>query len=149
MQKNVEVGSRLKMHVKIMLKDKSIAQDTKNDNIPIEMMVGDGSFSKGFEKHLLGLSVGEKNVFMLPPEESFGQPNEANIHYIERDKFSKKNNVEIGSIFMFTQPNGQELPGIVREIQEDRVKVDFNHPLCGQDLIFEVEILDIESPVKH
>ncbi|MAZ77125.1 MAG: peptidylprolyl isomerase [Legionellaceae bacterium] len=149
MTEHVQAGSAVEMHVKIMLKDKSVAQDTKDDDMPVKVEVGAGHFTETFEKHLLGLKVGDKNTFMVEPEDAFGEPNPDNIHFLPRDQFPKDENVEQGVIYLFAQPNGQELPGVVRAVQEDQIKVDFNHPLCGQDLIFEVEILKIDSPVKH
>jgi FKBP-type peptidyl-prolyl cis-trans isomerase SlpA len=149
MTEQVQAGSSVDMHVKIMLKDKSIAQDTKDDDMPVKVEIGAGHFTENFEKHLLGLKVGEKNTFMAEPDDAFGEPNPDNIKLLPREQFSKEENVEPGVIYMFGQPNGQEIPGVVRAVQEDKVSVDFNHPLCGQDLIFEVEILKIDSPVKH
>lgn len=145
----VQAGSAVEMHVKIMLKDKTIAQDTKDDEMPVQVEIGNGHFTENFERHLLGLKVGEKNTFMVEPDDAFGNPNPASIHLVSRDQFPKDQNVEPGVIYMFNQPNGQEVPGVVRAVQEDQIRVDFNHPLCGQDLIFEVEILKIDNPVKH
>lgn len=145
----IEIGSEVMMHVKIMLKDKSIAQDTKEENAPVNVLIGEGAFTENFEKHLLGLKVGEKNTFIVPPEDSFGESNPRNIQKMMRSQFPKTETLEPGLIFMFTQKNGQEIPGIVKNIEDNQVVIDFNHPLAGQDLIFEVVIIDIETPIKH
>ena len=145
----IEVGSEITMHMKLMLKDKSIAQNTKDDNKPIKMLVGNGYFTENFEKHLLGLKMGEKNVFMVDAKDAFGTVNPANVHVMPRSQFPKDAHLEPGIIFMFAQPNGVEVPGVIRKIQEDQVTIDFNHPLCGQDLVVEVDILAIQTPVKH
>lgn len=145
----VQSGSEVTMHVKIMLKDKTIAQDSRQEDQPVTVQIGEGHFTDNFERHLLGLKAGEKNVFMVPTEDSFGERDLANIHLVPRSQFPKSEPLEPGIIFMFTQPNGAELPGVILEALEDQVKIDFNHPLSGQELIFEVEILGIETPLKH
>ena len=131
------------MHFSIKLADGSAAESTKVNNRPAKFVMGDGSLTDNFEKCLLGLTVGESKTFELAPEDAFGQPNPDNIHYVERSRFSADAPAQVGAIIAFTQPNGAELAGIVREVNGDSVTVDFNHPLAGQTLTFEVEILQV------
>lgn len=149
LERQVVIGSTVTMHMKIMLKDKSIAQNTKDDGQPISAMVGEGAFSENFEKHLLGLKVGEKTAFMVMAADGFGEINAANIQTLPRQQFPQDADLDLGVIFMFAQSNGLEIPGIVRDISAEQVTVDFNHPLSGHDLIFEVEVLDIEISSRH
>lgn len=135
--------SEVLMHFSIKLADGSAAESTKVNNRPAKFVMGDGSLTENFEKCLLGLAVGDNKSFELAPEDAFGQPNPDNVHYVERSRFGADTPAEVGAIIAFTQPNGAELPGIVREVNGDSVTVDFNHPLAGQTLTFEVEILQI------
>ena len=102
--------------------------------------MGDGSLTENFEKCLLGLQAGDEKSFELAPEDAFGQPNPDNIYYVDRSKFGADTPAEVGTIIAFTQPDGTELPGLVR-VAGDSVTIDFNHPLAGQRVTFEVEIL--------
>jgi FKBP-type peptidyl-prolyl cis-trans isomerase SlpA len=136
--------SEVLLHMKIMLKDKTLAQDTR-DNQPLKLFLGTGDLTDNFESNLIGLKVGDKKAFMLESADSFGDPNPDNIHDFLRSDFPPNEKLETGTIFMFNQPNGAELPGLIREIEDKRVIVDFNHPLAGLTLIFEVEILEVSE----
>lgn len=139
----IEQGSEVVMHFSINLSDGSAADSTRVHNKPAKFVVGDGSLTDNFEKCLLGLKAQDKKKFELAPEDAFGLPNPDNIHYVDRSKFSVDAPAEVGAIIAFTQPDGTELPGIVREVNGDSVTVDFNHPLAGQTLTFDVEILEV------
>jgi len=135
--------SEVVMHFSIRLSDGSAVDSTKVANKPAKFVMGDGSLTPGFEACLLGLQVGQSETFTLPPESAFGLPNPDNIHHLELSKFSSDVPAEIGTIISFTQPNGEEIPGIIRDIVADSVTVDFNHPLAGQTVTFEVDVLEV------
>ncbi|HEY7867557.1 MAG TPA: FKBP-type peptidyl-prolyl cis-trans isomerase [Psychromonas sp.] len=135
--------SEVVMHFSIRLTDGSAVDSTKVANKPAKFVMGDGSLTPGFEACLLGLQVGQSETFTLPPESAFGLPNPDNIHHLELSKFSSDVPAEIGTIISFTQPNGEEIPGIIRDIVADSVTVDFNHPLAGQTVTFEVDVLEV------
>ncbi|WP_372881501.1 FKBP-type peptidyl-prolyl cis-trans isomerase [Psychromonas sp.] len=136
-------NSAVLMHFSIRLADGSAVDSTKVDNKPAKFVMGDGSLTPGFEACLLGLQEGQSETFTLPPESAFGLPNPDNIHHLELSKFSQDVPAEIGTIISFTQPNGEEIPGIIREVVADSVTVDFNHPLAGQTVTFEVDVLEV------
>ena len=136
--------SQVVMHFSISLADGSVADSTALQGKPAKLVIGDGSLTANFERCLLGLVVGDKSTFELQPEDAFGQPNPDNIYYLDRGKFTDVA-AEVGLIVSFTQPDGAELPGIIREVIGDSVTVDFNHPLAGQVVTFGVEILAIDE----
>ncbi len=141
--KTIENNSEVMMHFSICLADGSAVDSSKVDDKPAKFVMGDGSLTPNFEKCLLGLTEGQSEKFTLPPEDAFGLPNPDNIHHIELSKFSSEVPAEVGTIISFTQPDGSELPGIIREVVADSVTVDFNHPLAGQTLTFEVDVLEV------
>ncbi|MCG9598379.1 FKBP-type peptidyl-prolyl cis-trans isomerase [Vibrio sp. Isolate25] len=136
--------SAVTLHFTIKLKDGSVADSTHNMGKPAKLVIGDGSLSENFEQCLLGLEVGEQKAIELKAEDAFGAPNPDNVHYMDRAKFVGDAEVEVGTIMAFSGPDGMEIPGIITEIAGDSVTVDFNHPLAGQDVTFEVEILSVE-----
>lgn len=131
------------MHFDLTLTDGSAADSTRMNNKPAKLVMGDGSLTSQFEACLLGLSKGQKKAFTLAPEEAFGHPNPDNIYYLDKSKFGPETPVEEGAIIAFTQPDGTELPGIIRSVAGESVTVDFNHPLAGQTVVFDVEIIDV------
>lgn len=139
----IKNDSEVMMHFSIRLADGSAVDSSKVDNKPAKFVMGDGSLTPNFEQCLLGLTKGQSETFTLPPEDAFGLPNPDNMHHLELSKFSSDVPAEVGTIISFTQPDGSELPGIIREVVADSVTVDFNHPLAGQTLTFEVDVLEV------
>jgi len=144
MAKVIDSGSEVILHFTIKLADDSVADSTRASNKPARLKMGDGSLSPGFEQRLLGLAAGEQAAFTLAPDEAFGHPNPDAILHMERTRFPADVPVEVGAIIAFGQPDGREIPGIVRAVEGESVTVDFNHPLAGQTVLFEVEIVDVD-----
>lgn len=138
-------NSRVTMHFSIKLEDGSAADSSKVHGKPARFRMGDGNLTENFEKHLHGLKAGDEREFTLQPEEAFGQPLQENIYQVDKHKFSVDTPAEPGSIIAFTQPDGREVPGIVRKVEGNEVTIDFNHPLAGQTVVFSVEILSVED----
>lgn len=138
-------NSEVLLHFDLKLEDGSAADSTRVNNKPAKMRMGDGSLTANFEACLLGLKSGDKKTFTLVADDAFGMPNPDNIHHLEKSRFNPDTPVEEGMIIAFSQPDGSEVPGIIRSVAGDSVTVDFNHPLAGQTVIFDVEILSVES----
>ena len=136
------------LHFDLKLEDGSAADSTRVNNKPAKMVMGDGSLTPNFEACLLGLKKGDKKSFKLGPEDAFGQSDPNNIPYMDRSRFGADLKVEEGMILAFSQPDGSEIPGIIRSAAGDSVTVDFNHPLAGQTVIFDVEIIDVKPGVS-
>lgn len=140
----INQDSAVTLHFTIKLKDGSVADSTHNMGKPAKFVMGDGSLSENFEKCLLGLNAGEAKSVELAAADAFGLPNPDNIHHLDRSRFSDQADLSVGTIMAFSGPEGMEIPGIITDVAGDSVTVDFNHPLAGQDVIFDVEILSVE-----
>lgn len=112
----------------------------------VQFVIGDGSLHLGLESVLLGLSAGGKDSFSIEPAQGFGLPDPDNIHAMPRDDFPDELDLTPGVIIGFSTPSGEEIPGMIVSVDEARVEVDFNHPLAGRTLRFDVEILSVETP---
>lgn len=112
---------------------------------PATFIFGDGSLLPSVESKLLGLTAGAKETFTLAPEDGFGQRNPANIQRFPRSQFGADMTLEKGLVISFADAARAELPGVVSEVGDDYVMVDFNHPLAGRDLAFKVEILNVST----
>ncbi|MBY0544121.1 MAG: FKBP-type peptidyl-prolyl cis-trans isomerase [Gammaproteobacteria bacterium] len=133
------------LHINMKLVDDSIADSTRVNHKPAKIILGQGDVTPAFEQALMGLRAGDKKSFTLPPIDAFGYPNPANFHTMPRSRFDEKIKLVEGNIIEFEQLNGHPLLGIIREMNNDEVKLDFNHPLCGQTVIFDVEIIEVRS----
>ena len=137
-------GSEVVMHFSIELEDGTLVDSTREDNQPIEFVMGDGTFLEGLELALYGLKQGEKQSLKIGPENTYGFPDDENIHTMERSVFPEEMKLAPGVIVGFDTPSGEELPGTILKVEDEKVKVDFNHPLAGHEIDFEVEIIAIK-----
>lgn len=110
---------------------------------PATFQVGDGNLLPGFESALFGFKAGDKRSLTLLPEQGFGQPNPQNVQLMPRAQFQDME-LSAGLLVMFHDAANAELPGVVKDFDEQQVRVDFNHPLAGKTLCFEVEIIDVQ-----
>ncbi|MDX1303294.1 FKBP-type peptidyl-prolyl cis-trans isomerase [Photobacterium sp.] len=141
----IKENSEVLMHFAIKLEDGSVADSTQAMGKPAKFRMGDGSLTENFEKCLLGLTEGEKSDFALEPEDAFGRANPDNIHHVELSRFGADAPAEVGTIMAFSGPDGHDIPGIITNVVGDSVTVDFNHPLAGQRVTFEVEVVNIQD----
>ncbi len=142
--KEIQQNAAVTLNFTIKLSDGSVADSTYQTGKPAKLVIGDGSLSESFERCLLGLKAGDKRSIDLEAKDAFGAPNPDFIQYLDRAKFVGKADVEVGTIMAFSTADGSEIPGIIQQISADSVTVDFNHPLAGQNVTFEVEILSVE-----
>jgi len=141
----ISIGSNVTMHYALRLVDGMLV-DSSFDTEPLNFVVGDGALDKGLELALIGLRAGDRQTLTLVPGQAFGGREEAALQWVEKDQFPTGMALEKGQIIGFTGPAGEDVAGAVIEIQEQRVRVDFNHPLAGREIEFEVEILSVDNP---
>ena len=121
--------------------------DSNFETAPATFTVGDGNLLPGFESTLIGLENGDEREFTIPPEEAFGQHNPQNVQRVDRSNFDQQE-LEVGAMFSFQNGDG-ELPGVIIEFEDEEILVDFNHPLAGKNIIFQVKIMDITPQSLH
>ena len=136
------------MHFSILLDDGSIADSTKAVGKPALLQLGDESLSQAMELELMGLTLGETKKFRLEAGDAFGISNQDLIHFMQRHQFADSLQIDEGKMIQFEQPNGEPMVGIIREIQGDSVTVDFNHPLAGEAITFEVEVIEVNPQTR-
>ncbi len=140
----VQSNSAVLVHFQLKLDDGSVAESTRSSGKPALFRLGDGSLSAPLEAQLLALKVGDKHQFTLPPESAFGIENPDLIQFFSRRDFAETGVPDAGTIMLFTSRDGSEMPGVVREVTEDSITVDFNHPLAGHPVTFDIEVLEID-----
>lgn len=141
---NWQIGpeTTVSLHFEIRLQSGEVV-DSNFGATPASFTIGDGNMLAGFEAAMFGLQAGDRKVLTITPEHGFGMPNPSNVQKIERANFADMA-LEPGLVVSFQDPSG-ELPGVIKAFDERFVEVDFNHPLAGQTLDFEVEILQVEK----
>lgn len=140
----IKTGSRVMLHFSLRLKDGTIADSSRGGD-PVEWVIGSGEIIDGLENCLLGLKVGDQRRFELKSEDAYGPAMEDVIYNLPRTMFPSDMELEPGQVIGFEIPSGEEIPGTIIEVNESEVQVDFSHPLAGHDLIFDVEVLSVNS----
>lgn len=142
---DVRIGphKEVTLHFAIKLENGDVV-DSTFDKQPATFKVGDGNLLPGFEAALFGFKAGDKRTLPILPEQGFGQPNPQNVQQMPRSQFSDMELSE-GLLVIFNDAANAELPGVVKAFDDSQVTIDFNHPLAGKTLNFEVEILEVKA----
>lgn len=117
--------------------------DASTAGKPLEFVVGRGDVIKGLDEAVAGMKVGEKNTIRVAAEKAYGPRHEEWVLEVMRDKFSEDWSPEIGLHYEIPRENGQSTTATVTRVSPKSVTLDFNHPLSGRELIFEVSVLEI------
>lgn len=135
-------GDRVKVHYTGKLDDGTVF-DSSRDREPIEFTLGAGEVIPGFEAAVEGMEVGETKTTTIPAEEAYGPHRDDMILMVERSKFPPHIEPEVGQQLQLRQEDGQTLIVTVAAVTEDTVALDANHPLAGEDLTFDIELVEI------
>jgi len=143
MSKTIQAGSSVLINYTLAIEDGTVVESTEGTD-PLRFLLGDGTLIEGLEAVLIGMKVGERQCMQLAAVEAFGFADETNVHMLTRDKFPEDMPLEKDLIVGFTTPSGEEVPGRIMEMpDDDLVIVDFNHPLAGHAVTFDVEVMAI------
>lgn len=142
MQK-VKAGDTVKVHYHGKLVD-GTTFDSSEGRDPLEFKVGSGQVIKGFDDGVSGMSVGEKKTIQIPVEEAYGPRNDEMVVQFPKSNFPDDLNPEVGMQLNMTNGEGQVIPVVIIDVQEEFVVLDANHPLADKELVFEVELMDIK-----
>ena len=138
-------GDTVTFHFTLAAPSQDLVADTTDGGEPATVTIGADEIIPGLERCLLGMTVGQKQFFHVPCEDAYGEPQADSIQTLPRADFPEDMNLEPGLVVAFETPSGEEVPGVVEQVRENEVDVDFSHPLSGLDLIFEVEIVAVQS----
>ncbi len=144
MTDKINMHSLILMHYSIALTNGSVIESSYDDE-PVEITMGNGDITEGMELSLFGLEEGDSQTLTLTPEQGFGLRDKENISDMPLTDFPDDLPVKAGLSFSFETPDGQEIPGSIIRLKDDFAEVDFNHPLAGHEIIFTINILDVNN----
>lgn len=148
MQK-IEDGMYVSVHYSGTL-DNGEQFDSSEGRPPLEFKVGAGQMIQGFEAAVKGMSLNDKKTFTLAPEDAYGERDENRKHEFPRAQIPADMNPEVGQTLALTSSEGHHVPARIVAVDEEKVTFDLNHPLAGQSLTFEIEIVGIsETPTQE
>ncbi len=140
--KQVKEGSVVKVHYTGKLINGE-QFDSSVDREPLEFIVGAGQMIKGFDAAMPGMNLGEKKTINIAPEDGYGPRSEEAIIPFPKENIPADMKLEPGMQLTLSNQDGQPVPVIVVEVKDDVVVLDANHFLAGQELIFDIELVEI------
>lgn len=138
----VKKGDKVKVHYHGRLTNGETF-DKSEGREPLEFEVGSGMVIKGFDDGITGMAVGDKKTINIPFDEAYGPLNPEMLIEMPKERFPKDMEIEVGLSLGMNDGQGQQFQVVVTEIKEEIVILDANHPLAGQDLVFDLELVDI------
>ena len=136
-------GSTVKVHYTGTLKEDGSQFDSSEGREPLEFKLGEGMVIAGFEKAVIGKSAGDTVSVEIPPEEGYGSPSEELVFQVRREQLPPTVELEEGIMLEIRTEDGQPAYVRVTEFDEETVTLDGNHPLSGQTLVFDIEIVEV------
>lgn len=118
--------------------------DSSEGREPLEATLGQGMLIPGFEKAIIDMKVNEKKTVNIPKEEAYGDIQEGLFHKVDNSQLPEDIKPEIGMGLTSRSEDGKEYQFRIAEVNEDHIIVDGNHPLAGQDLTFELELVEVK-----
>ena len=142
----MNVTDKTVVSIDYTLKDDSgTVIDSSQNREPLAFLYGSGSIIPGLEKALSGKAPGDEVSVTVAPEEGYGEYNDELIFSVGKDRFQDASNIEIGSQVQAQTADGSVQILTIKEVADDEVTLDANHPLAGQTLHFEVAVADVRE----
>jgi FKBP-type peptidyl-prolyl cis-trans isomerase SlyD len=124
--------------------DGQVIDSTEGDE-PLQFLQGHQNIIPGLEKALKGMKIGDSKRVVVDPEEAYGEIDPENVIEVPRDEFPGDIPLEAGTELEVKNADGEVLSATISEISKDTVKLDFNHPLAGKQLTFDVKVTDLRE----
>tara|TARA_Y100000310_G_C20574950_1_gene759958 strand:- start:465 stop:959 length:495 start_codon:yes stop_codon:yes gene_type:complete len=141
----VKSGQKVSLHYVGTLEDGTEFDNSRNREGVMSVEVGSGQLISGFEAALPGMCIGEVKSVKLDPEEAYGDINSEAFQTVSREAFPPDFQFQPGAMVQGKNPMGHSMTAKIDSVTEESVVLDFNHPLAGKTLNFEIELLSIEQ----
>ncbi|MBC8033704.1 MAG: peptidylprolyl isomerase [Chitinophagaceae bacterium] len=140
----VKSGDTVKVHYHGRLTD-GTTFDSSEGREPLEFEVGSGMVIAGFDNGVTGMAVGDKKTLQIPAEEAYGDKNPEMIVEFPKSQFPEDMEPEVGMSLNMTNGGGQVIPVVIVDVKDESVILDANHPLAGEALTFDIEVVEISG----
>lgn len=138
----IEKGKKVKMDYVLLINSDQV--ETTQGKAPLEFTVGNGSVIPGLESQLIGMKIGEQKKVIVDPKDAYGPVDPSAFKEVPKSSMPQDTELKPGLVVEVEDPQGGTFPGVVWEVKDQSVVLNFNHPLAGQTLEFDVRIDDIQ-----
>jgi peptidylprolyl isomerase len=143
----VKDGDKVRVHYHGKLRNGETF-DSSEGREPLEFTVGSGQVIKGFDDGVKGMNIGDKKTVEIASTDAYGEKEEDRVIEFPKTQFPPEMKPEVGMQLMMNDGQGQSMPVVITEVKDETVMLDANHPLAGQDLIFDIELVE-NTPVSR
>ena len=133
-------GTKVKVHYTGTLNDGEVF-DSSEGREPLEFTIGQNQVIPGFENGIKEMELNEEKTIKIKPEEAYGNSNNELVVTLPRERFPPE--VQVNGHLLLKGPDGQRVPAMIKEVNNNSVVVDLNHPLAGKELTFKVKVVGI------
>lgn len=138
----VKSGDTVKVHYTGKFEDGTEFATSLNDS-PLEFTIGEGQVIPGLEQAIIGMSPGEAKTAQILADQAYGPYQESNVVEVNRDQFPPHLDLKIGTVLRMRKADGKKFRRIVTTLSDTKVRLDANHPLAGENLTFDLHLVDI------
>ncbi|PZO45730.1 MAG: peptidylprolyl isomerase [Leptolyngbya sp.] len=139
-----KTGDSVSIHYTGKLQDGTVF-DSSRDRDPLQFAIGNGEVIPGFEAAVVGMTPGDAKTEVIPAESAYGPRQPEMVMVVERQQIPADIPLDVGLQLQLQGPAGQTVPVMVTDLSEAEVTLDANHPLAGETLIFDIELVAIEA----
>ncbi|MDJ0618343.1 MAG: peptidylprolyl isomerase [Calothrix sp. MO_192.B10] len=137
-----KAGDSVKVHYTGKLNDGTVF-DSSVDREPLEFAIGEGQVIAGFEAAMVGMGIGESKTVTIPSDKAYGPHRQELVMVVEKEQIPTDVSLDVGQLLQVSQSNGEVIPVVVTDVSESQVTLDANHPLAGQELTFDIQLVEI------
>ena len=141
---SVEKGNKVKIQYEGKLENGKVF-DKSQEEQPLEFTAGVGQVIPGFDHAVMGMEEGQEKEFKIEAESAYGNRNEELVKTVSRSRLPEGVEPKEGMMLQTQNPQGQAMPVKVVGVGEEDIKIDFNHPLAGQDLFFNIKVMEVNE----
>jgi peptidylprolyl isomerase len=138
-----KTGDTVTVHYTGKLDDGTVF-DSSVEREPLQFAIGSGSLIPGFEQAVIGMAPGESKTEIIPADQAYGPHYEEMVLVIDREQIPPEMPVDVGTQLQIRQETGEMIPVVITDVNEGEVTLDANHPLAGEELTFEIELVAID-----
>lgn len=138
----IEKGKKVKMDYVLLINSEQV--ETTQGKAPLEFTVGSGSIIPGLEAQLMGMKIGDEKKVIVDPKDAYGPVDPAAFKEVPKSSMPQDTELKPGLVVEVEDPQGGTFPGVIWEVKDQSIILNFNHPLAGQTLEFDVKINDIQ-----
>jgi len=138
-----QIGDKVKVHYTGKLENGSVF-DSSAEREPLQFSIGEGTVIPGFEKAVVGMSPGDNKIANIPAAQAYGPHRPELVMVVDKQRMPADLSVQVGQQLQISKNSDQVIPVVVTGISDSQVTLDANHPLAGQDLIFDIQLVEID-----